>query len=65
MTDAPTSGSVPDHVREAFRAALAYRYANYGSVAGDPDEELVVFLRGAADHVEEPHAMALRELIDE
>ncbi|SEW20488.1 hypothetical protein [Halobacterium jilantaiense] len=66
-TEATTPGDVPDRVREAFRAALAYRYANYGSVAGDPDgdsEEMGAFLRDASDHVEEPYATALRELID-
>lgn len=56
-----TPGDVSNQVREAVRAALAYRYANYGTVDRSSRE---AFLRDAAAHVDEPHAATLRELVD-
>jgi len=47
-----------DREREAVRAALAWRYDNYDAVA--PDAPI---LAGAVEHVEEPHATALREML--
>ena len=48
----------PDREREAVRAALAWRYDNYDAV--DPDAPI---LAGAVEHVADPHATTLREML--
>jgi hypothetical protein len=44
--------------REAIRAALAWRYDNYDAI--DPDAPI---LAGAVEHVADPHATTLREML--
>ena len=64
----PSVGDVTDAERDAIRAALAYRYANYDTAGGSPESdpgEVRAFLRDASEHVEEPHATTLRDLLEE
>lgn len=57
-----TSPEVTEADRKAIRAALAWRYDNPDAVDADPNDTVAV-LTEAVDHVEEPHATTLRDLL--
>jgi len=56
------AGTVPESHREAVRAALGWRYDNYDAADADSGNTEAVFSE-AAEHVEEPHATTLREML--
>lgn len=56
------AGKVPESHREAVRAALGWRYDNYDAAGADFGNTEAVFSE-AAEHVEEPHATTLREML--
>lgn len=60
LDDNPTQ-TLTAQEREAVRAALAWRYDNYGAV--DADAEPVDILGDAAEHVADPHATTLRDML--
>lgn len=55
-------GALPEKHREAVRSALAWRYDNYDAADADPADARAL-LAEAVEHVDDPHAAAIRDLL--
>ena len=56
------AGTLPERHREAVQAGLAYYYDHYDAVGAESDD-MAVRLSKVVEHVDEPHATALREIL--
>jgi hypothetical protein len=52
----------PESHKEAVRAGLAYYYDHYDAVGAESDD-IAVSLSKVVEHVDEPHATTLREIL--